>query len=52
MKNKEIKEIRRYREKAIIVNNNDCITELLVFLVGLLLTAAFLVLKVYLLIIL
>ena len=29
-------------------NNNDCITELLVFLVGLLLTAAFLVLKVYL----
>ena len=47
MKNKEIKEIR-YREKAIIINNNDCITELLVFLVGLLLTAAFLVLKVYL----
>ena len=45
MKNKEIKEIRRYREKTIIINNNDCITELLVFLVGLLLTAAFLVLK-------
>ena len=48
MKNKEIKEIRRYCEKAIIINNNDCITEPLVFLVGLLLTAAFLVLKVYL----
>ena len=47
MKNKEIKEIRRYCEKAIIINNNDCITVPLV-LVGLLLTAAFLVLKVYL----
>ena len=44
MKNKEI---RRYCQKTIIINNNDCITVPLV-LVGLLLTAAFLVLKVYL----
>ena len=48
MKNKEIKEIRRYCEKAIIINNNDCIAEPLDFLVGLLLKTAFLVLKVYL----
>ena len=48
MKNKEIKEIRRYCEKAIIINTKDCITEPLDFLVGLLLTTAFLVLKVYL----